>query len=347
MEKKVKVLIVDDSKIVRDTLRSILTKDPVIEIIGEAEDPFVAASIIKKELPDVITLDIEMPKMNGLTFLRKIMSQFPIPTIIVSTLSAKGSEVTMKALKYGAVDFYTKSEIDLTGDLEDASFELISKVRTASDIKVRRITPKSVKPKAPSFDVDNLQFDQNKVVVIGSSTGGTEAILKVIRDLPANFPPVAIVQHMPPMFTKQFAQRLNDECNMNVVEGTQGTRLKRGQVVIAPGDYHMLLENSGMGLTVSLNQDEKVNRHRPSVDVLFDSVDKIGSNFVALILTGMGNDGAKGLLKLKERGVHTIAQDKESSVVYGMPKAAAELGAATEVLSIDKISERLVNILTV
>ena len=342
-----KVLIVDDSKIVRETLKSILTKDPVIEVIGEAEDPFEAAHIIKKEVPDVITLDIEMPKMNGLTFLRKIMSQFPIPTIIVSTLSVKGSEVAMKALKFGAVDFYTKSEIDLTGDLEDATFELISKVRTASAIKVKRITPKSVKPKAPTFDTADLSFDQGKVVLIGSSTGGTEAILKVLRDLPANFPPVAIVQHMPPVFTEQFAHRLNDECAMNVVEAKEGIRMKRGQVIVAPGDFHMVLVNSGMGLSVDVNQNEKVNRHRPSVDVLFDSTESLGSNFVGVILTGMGNDGANGLLRLKNKGVYTIAQDKESSVVYGMPKAAFELGAVNEVLALDKISERLVDLLKV
>lgn len=341
---KIKVLIVDDSRLVRETLEHILLKDPDIEIVGKAEDPYEAAAIIKKCVPDVMTLDIEMPKMDGLTFLRKVMSQRPIPTVIISSLSEKGSEATIRALRYGAVDYYTKSSINMKDDLEKSGELLVDKIKIAFSARINRIIPKSVKPK---LHEDGLKFKNDKVILIGSSTGGTEALYKVLSGLPQNFPPVIIVQHMPAMFTKQFANRLDQDVEMEVVEAQDGERLQVGKVLIAPGDFHMVLKRDSSGYYVSINQDEKVNRHRPSVDVLMDSaINKsiYTKEMIGVILTGMGKDGAEGLLKLKNLGSKTLGQDEQSCVVFGMPKAAQELGAVDFVLDIEKIAPKLIEL---
>jgi len=340
---KIKVLIVDDSRLVRETLEHILLKDPDIEIVGKAEDPYEAATIIKKCVPDVMTLDIEMPKMDGLTFLRKVMSQRPIPTVIISSLSEKGSEATIRALRYGAVDYYTKSSINMKDDLEKSGDLLVDKIKIAFSARINRIIPKSVKPKQQ----EEISFKRDKIVLIGSSTGGTEALYKVLSGLPENFPPVVIVQHMPAMFTKQFANRLDQDVEMEVVEAQDGDRLQAGKVLIAPGDFHLVLKRDALGYYVSINQEEKVNRHRPSVDVMLNSaVDRniYSKDMIGVILTGMGKDGAEGLLKLKKLGSKTVGQDEQSSVVFGMPKAAQELGAVDFVLDIEGIAPKLIEL---
>lgn len=343
-----KVLIVDDSKLIRDILANILSCDPLIEIIGQAGNPFEAASIIKKDVPDVMTLDIEMPKMDGLTFLRKVMSQHPIPTVIISTLTEESSEVTLKALKCGAIDFFTKSSLKASEGLNDSAYDLIDKVKHAAKVKVSRLVPKSVKPRLiPKLASETLNFKKDSLVVIGASTGGTEALLKVLKMLPFNFPKVAVVQHMPKVFTSQFAQRLDGECTMKVVEGSQSEMLETGKVVIAPGDYHLkLVEGEHSGVIIDLNQEEKVNRHRPSVDALFNSTCNLNvKNVVAVLLTGMGKDGAQGLLSIRKKWGQTIAQNESSCVVFGMPKAAIDIDAASQVLSVDDIGSELINLL--
>lgn len=342
MTKKIKLLIVDDSATVRDALEKVLSQDPNIEIIGKAEDPFEAAKIIKSNIPDVMTLDIEMPKMDGLTFLRKVMSQRPIATIIISTLSQKGSETAIKALRYGAVDYYPKDSLRIKEDIESHASELLDKVKMASTVRLKRNIPKSVKPKPEN---EQLRFSTRNIILIGSSTGGTEAIFKVLSGLPANFPPVVITQHMPPVFTQQFAERLNADVPMTVKEVQSGDVLKQGHVYIAPGDQHIELKSEVSGNVLYTNQNEKVNRHRPSVDVtFFSTVKNFGSckNIIAVLLTGMGRDGAEGLLQLKNAGAYTIAQDEQSCVVYGMPKAAADLGAAHEIVSLGSVSDVLI-----
>jgi len=345
--KKIRVLVVDDSAAVRQALSEILSADPEIEVIATAADPFIAAERMRKEVPDVITLDIEMPRMDGLSFLEKIMSQHPIPVVICSSLTESGSETALTALERGAIEIITKPKLGTTAFLRESAIHICDAVKAAS-----RVTPKKIRPglrKAqPKLDADAVLpkprteamiQTTDKVVAIGASTGGTEALTTVLRALPANGPGVVIVQHMPEKFTAHFAARLDTLCDMRVKEASDGDTVLRGQVLIAPGNRHMLLRRSGARYYVEVKDGPLVSRHRPSVDVLFRSTARYaGSNAVGVILTGMGDDGAKGMLEMKQAGAFNIAQDEASCVVYGMPRAAVAAGAVRLVAPLDQLA---------
>ncbi|MDO1447513.1 chemotaxis response regulator protein-glutamate methylesterase [Rhodocytophaga aerolata] len=356
MKNRIKVLIVDDSAVVRQTLASILESDPEIEVIGTAADPYIAAGKIAHEIPDVITLDVEMPRMDGITFLRKIMSQHPIPVVIVSSLTAKGTETAVKALEYGAVEIVTKPQISSTKQfLEDSRQELLDIIKAASAARIRRKTiqsaPINVPPKLSADAVishtvsTSMIQTTEKVVAVGASTGGTEALRVFLEALPLDAPGIVIVQHMPELFTKSFANRLNELCRITVKEAENGDTVLRGRALIAPGNKHMLLKRSGARYYVEVKDGPLVNRHRPAVDVLFRSTARYaGRNAVGIIMTGMGADGAQGLLEMKEAGASTIAQDEKSCVVFGMPKEAIKLHAADKILSLEQIASHLLRI---
>jgi two-component system chemotaxis response regulator CheB len=345
--KEISVLIVDDSAVVRRTLVEILSSHKNIRVLGAASDPYIAAKKIAKEVPDVITLDVEMPNMDGLTFLKKIMTQRPIPTVIISSLTEKGSKTAIRALEYGAIDIITKPRMDSEKQLAESKTKIIDAVLAASMAKIRRLkeVKLTVTPKH-SADViirrthnNSLIETTDKIVAIGASTGGTEAIRTILKSFPSNGPGVIIVQHMPEIFTRSFADRLNQECNMDIKEAENNDSIFPGRVLIAPGNKHMLLKRSGARYFVEIKEGPFVNRHRPSVDVLFRSVAKYaGSNAIGAILTGMGDDGAKGLLEMKEAGAKTIGQDEQSCVVYGMPQVANNIGALNVQLPLDHIA---------
>ena len=345
--KKIRVLIVDDSAVVRQTMSSILQTDPDIEVMGTAGDPYIAAKRIQMEVPDVITLDVEMPRMDGITFLRKIMTQHPIPVLIISSLTEEGSQTALKALEYGAVDVIAKPRMDTKEFIEESRIRLIDAVKTASRAtlfpkrSVLRVEPKlsadAVIPKAPTLSMIKTT---DVVVAVGASTGGTEALRVFLEALPADCPGVVIVQHMPENFTRSFANRLNDLCTINVKEAQNGDAVIPGHALIAPGNKHMLLKRSGAKYYVEVKEGPLVNRHRPSVDVLFRSTARYaGANAIGIIMTGMGDDGAKGLLEMREAGAKTAAQNEETCVVYGMPKEAVKLGAADQVLPLEKLAQ--------
>jgi len=359
MSEKIKVLIVDDSAVVRQSLSSILEKDPEIEVMGVAADPYFAANKIAHEVPDVITLDIEMPRMDGLTFLRKIMTQHPIPVVIISSLTTQGTETGIKALEYGAVEIITKPKLSTKEFIEESSIRICDAVKAAANAKLKRkknikkvSAPMEVQPKLSADAViskGNLKHSMlkttEKVVVIGASTGGTEALRVFLESLPADSPGIVIVQHMPEQFTRSFAERLNELCKVTVKEAENNDSVIRGRALIAPGNHHLILKRSGARYYVEINDGPLVNRHRPSVDVLFRSTAKYaGKNTVAVIMTGMGDDGARGLLELKEAGANTIAQDEKTCIVFGMPKEAIKLGAADEILPLDKIANRVLKL---
>lgn len=341
MKKKIKVLIIDDSALVRKVLTDLLESDSSIVVIGTASNPYFAKQILKKEIPDVITLDIEMPKMDGLTFLKVLMSQRPIPVVIVSSLTEKSGEVTIKALELGAIDVVKKPSIKGITDFENINRNnFLTLIKEAALInvneKIRKKTPITIPSKG--IHREKLLKTSDKLILIGASTGGTEAIKQILLALPYDCPPVAIVQHMPELYTKSFAKRLNDLCEIDVKEAEHGDYLIPGQALIAPGNFHMTINSYGAQYKISLNDNSLVNNHRPSVDVLFRSAVKYaGKNFMGVILTGMGKDGAKGLLELKDTGVITVAQDELTSVVFGMPKEAIRLGAARYILPLNKI----------
>nr|WP_027177380.1 chemotaxis response regulator protein-glutamate methylesterase [Maridesulfovibrio hydrothermalis] len=352
MNKKIKVLIVDDSALVRQALQQLFGTDPSIEIIGSAGDPFAAAEIMKKVVPDVITLDIEMPKMDGLTFLRKLMSQHPIPVVICSTLTDKGSESYMKALEYGAVEVITKPKIGTKHFFEESCIRVCDVVKAAAMTSPRKLSarpmtvqPKlnadAVLPKARNTGV-TLQTTE-KVVLVGASTGGTEAIQNFLQRMPLDCPGIAIVQHMPEQFTAAFAARLNTICQITVKEAATGDSILRGQALIAPGNQHMLVKRSGARYYVEVKDGPLVSRHRPSVDVLFRSgAASAGRNAVAVIMTGMGDDGAKGMKEMHDAGTYTIAQDEASCVVFGMPHEAIKAGGVDKVTSLRNIPTEII-----
>jgi two-component system chemotaxis response regulator CheB len=354
MDKKIKVLIVDDSAVVRQSLSSILESDPQIEVMGTAADPIIAVRKILKEVPDVITLDIEMPRMDGLTFLRKIMSQFPIPVVVISSLTNEGTEVAMKALEYGASEIVGKPAMNAAQFINESKIMLCDAVKAAAQAKLSRLkigkTSEVVIPPKYSADiilersgVKTRIVDTDKIIVLGASTGGTEAIRLFLRALPSRMPGIAIVQHMPEGFTNSFANSLNNISKLEVKEAEDGDHLYQGRVLIAPGNQHMLLKRNGKGYIVEIKQAPLVNRHRPSVDVLFRSAARYaGQNATGILLTGMGADGAKGLLELKESGADTIAQNQETSIVFGMPKEAIKLGGVNNILGIQEIAPFLV-----
>jgi len=349
---KVKVLIVDDSAVVRQTLNKILESDRRFKVIGTASDPYMAASKIAKEVPDVITLDVEMPRMDGLTFLKKIMSQHPIPVVIISSLTSKGTETALRALEYGAIDIITKPQINTKEFFEEAKIKICDIVLGASMSTAKRKIklPPTVQPKYSADAVISKTVSRSmletteKVVAVGASTGGTEAIRTLLESLPLDTPGIVIVQHMPEQFTKSFANRLNETCRITVKEAENGDSVIRGRALIAPGNRHMLLKRSGARYYVEVKDGPLVNRHRPSVDVLFRSVAQYaGKNAIGVILTGMGDDGAKGLLEMHQVGARTIAQDEKSCVVFGMPKEAIKLNAADKILSLDTIAPQILH----
>jgi len=345
---KIRVLIVDDSALVRQTLSHVLSTDRAIEVMATASDPFAAAEHIAKELPDVITLDIEMPRMDGLTFLRRIMKQHPVPVIICSSLAEEGAKTTLKALEYGAVDVIAKPRLGSRQFLEESRVMLCQAVRAAAAARLRPLNPvissQTVQPKLTadvilSRPTKAMLETTEKVVVVGASTGGTEALRSFLEVLPPDAPGIVIVQHMPEMFTRAFANRLDCLCQISVKEAESNDTVLRGRALIAPGNHHALLKRSGARYYVEIKDGPLVSRHRPSVDVLFRSAARYaGPNAVGVIMTGMGDDGASGMLEMKQSGAATIAQDEASSVVFGMPNEAIKRGAVDEVLPLHEIA---------
>ena len=335
----VKVLIVDDSAIVRKVLKQQLDKYPGIEVVGTAPDPYVARDKIVALQPNVITLDVEMPKMDGITFLRKLMKHHPMPVIILSSLTPKGGKTAMEAIEAGAVDVMCKP--GQAYSVGEACEDLALSIKAASRVNVKKM---SEQRQQGSGTVKRLHMAEttNKIFAIGASTGGVQTLSSILATMPANSPGMVIVQHMPPKFTASFANRLNESCAVNVKEAQDGDSVIPGKVLIAPGGYHMVLRRSGANYFVNITDGPKVCHQRPSVDVLFNSVAKYaGANAVGAVLTGMGNDGAEGLLKMKENGAHTLAQDEASSIVFGMPQKAIELNAAEKVVSLPDVARIL------
>ncbi len=351
MKKKIKVLIVDDSAVVRQTLTELLDSDPEIQVIGTAANPLFAAQKIARELPDVITLDLEMPQMNGLTFLRKIMIQHPIPVVVISGMTAGNTEAGIKALEYGAVEIIYKPQIDTRQFFEESKIRICDAVKAAAIAKIKRISPAGKLVVEPKLSADAVipplksfkrQTTTDIVISVGASTGGTEALKVFLEAMPADSPGILIVQHMPENFTRSFAERLNELCLINVKEAENGDPVIRGQALIARGNKHMLLKRQGNNYYVELLDGPLVNRHRPSVDVLFRSTARYaGKNAIGIIMTGMGGDGAKGLLEMKEAGAYTIAQDEKSCVVFGMPNEAIKLNAVHKILPLEQIAPHI------
>jgi two-component system chemotaxis response regulator CheB len=344
-ENKIKVLIVDDSAVVRKIFSEELAKEPDIDVVGTAPDPFIARDKILLLKPDVITLDIEMPRMDGITFLKKIMKHFPLPVIIVSSLTTKGSQMAVEALESGAVEVLAKPGGPYS--VEDMCVQLKEKIRAAARARIRQSSPLDQSIQAHLAPLPSAWIEKTpRVIAIGASTGGTEAIKEILVQLPANIPGIVIVQHMPAHFTTLFAARLNQICQVEVKEAEEGDSVLNGRALIAPGNYHMLLRRSGSKYCVSINDGPLVHHQRPAVDVLFNTVARYaGANAIGVLLTGMGRDGAQGLLTMKLAGAKTIAQDETSSVVFGMPKEAIKIGAADRVVPLHRIPQEIINFL--
>ncbi len=341
----VRVLIVDDSAVVRKLLSEGLAKEPDIEVVGTAPDPYVAREKIVSLKPDVITLDIEMPRMDGLTFLRKLMAHYPLPVIIVSSLTQEGGEMAMEALEAGAVEVMCKPGGSFS--VGDMTLQLADKIRAAARVNVKARAEVATRRRAAAPPKTlSLTKTTNKVIAIGASTGGTEAILEVVRRFPPSIAGIVIVQHMPAKFTTSFAKRLDSLCQIRVKEAADGDSVIPGTALLAPGNFHMMMRRSGARYYVNVRKGPLVWHQRPAVDVLFNSVAAYGgANAIGVLLTGMGKDGAEGLLKMRQAGARTIAQDERTSVVFGMPKEAIALGAAEKVLPLDKIAEAIIEML--
>jgi two-component system chemotaxis response regulator CheB len=353
---KIRVLIVDDSAIVRRVIRETLEREPDIEVIGTAADPIFALEMMKNAWPDVITLDVEMPRMDGITFLRKIMSEHPTPVVICSSFTEKGAQLTMDAMVAGAVSIITKPKTGINQYLLDAANDLVTAVRAASRANMRNVGPAArvTTPSPPKLTADAMLAEgtaattsmaktSEGIVAIGTSTGGTQALEVILRMLPEHCPGIVIVQHMPEKFTAMFAERLNTLCQVEVREACDGDWVIPGRVLIAPGGKHMMLRRSGSHYIVEVADGPLVNRHKPSVDVLFRSVAEVaGKNSIGIIMTGMGDDGARGLHEMHEAGAKTIAQDEASCVVYGMPKEAVKLGGVDKILPLDMIANEII-----
>lgn len=351
---KIKVMLVDDSALVRNVLSEVLSSDPRIEIVATAQDPLVAVQKLRRQAPDVIILDVEMPRMDGITFLQKLMCQHPIPVIICSTAVEKGAESTLKALEFGAVDIIQKPRLGTRQFLEESRVLLTDAVKAAAKAKLRPLAKPPRKPESKLSADAVLERASGKammrtteqVVVIGASTGGTEAVRTVLEALPQDAPGMTVVQHMPEGFTRSFAERLDRLCRVSIKEAADGDRVLRGHVLIAPGNRHTLLKRSGACYYVEVRDGPLVSRHRPSVDVLFRSAARYaGKNAVGVLLTGMGDDGAAGMKELHDVGAHTIAQDEATSVVYGMPREAVERGGVDRVLPLGRIAAALCSLL--
>jgi two-component system chemotaxis response regulator CheB len=338
-----RVLIVDDSAVIRSVLSREFSKDPRIEVVGAASDPYEARDLILQLKPDVLTLDLEMPRMDGLEFITVLMKHWPMPIVVFSSLLEGRREISMKALELGAIDVFPKPKADLTHGLQELMGRLIDVVVRASQVTVR---PRENTESAPVRPSQLLKTTTNKVIAIGASTGGTEAIREVLQRMPGSAPGIVIVQHMPEFFTKSFAERLNRLCEIEVREAEDGDEVRDGLALLAPGNFHMLLRRNGARYIVAIKQGPPVSRHRPSVDVLLQSVaESAGNNAVGVILTGMGADGAKGLLAMREAGARTLAQDEATSVVYGMPREALLNGGAEKALPLEKVTDGILALL--
>ncbi|GAB3391055.1 protein-glutamate methylesterase/protein-glutamine glutaminase [Azotobacter armeniacus] len=334
---KIKVLCVDDSALIRDLLSEIIDSQPDMEVVAVAADPLVARDLIKLHNPDVLTLDVEMPRMDGLDFLERLMRLRPMPVLMVSSLTQAGSEVTLRALELGALDFIAKPQMGIRHGMLDYSELIAEKIRAAARSRPRQ-APSGVTPRARALQAPIISSE--KLVIIGASTGGTEAIRAVLEPLPANSPAILIAQHMPGGFTRSFAERLDRLCSIAVKEAEDGERILPGHAYIAPGTAHLRLARSGANYVARLDDGPPVNRHRPSVDVLFRSAaESAGRNAIGVLLTGMGKDGAQGLLEMRQAGAFTFAQDEASCVVFGMPREGIALGGACEVVSLEHMAE--------
>lgn len=350
---KIKVLIIDDSALIRKVLTELLSSDPAIDVVGAAADPFIARDKIKQLNPDVITLDVEMPRMDGITFLNNLMRLRPMPVIMISTLTEDGADVTLQALEMGAVDFVAKPKIDVSNTLQSYKEEIVEKVKMAARVPVEALARKyqsASEAKARSNASTSRGAGQtfinttDKIIAIGSSTGGTEAVKDVLTKLPAEVPGIVVAQHIPGAFSGSFANRLNDISQLQVAEAKDGDVIRPGVVFIAPGDRHLEVKKSGAKYICKVTDGPEVNRHKPSVEVLMNSVAKyVGPNAMGIMLTGMGADGAKGMLKMKEQGAYNIAQDEKSSVVWGMPGSAVKIGAVDKEVTLSKIPQEIVN----
>ena len=346
--RKIKVLVVDDSALVRQILVEILKTARDIEVVGAASDPYAARERIKETNPDVLTLDVEMPRMDGLTFLANLMRLRPMPVVMVSSLTERGAETTLRALELGAVDFVSKPRIDIAGTLKNFSEEILGKIRVAAEARVvarRAPAVTSVVPKhsadaiLPAEGARRMLRTTERIIAVGASTGGTEAIRELLMGLPADSPALVIAQHIPAAFSTPFARRMDSMCALSVCEPKDGQYIMAGHVYIAPGGRHLLVERDGARYRCRLNDGPPVNRHCPSVDVLFRSVaQQVGPNAVGVLLTGMGDDGARGLKEMRDAGAPTIAQDEATSVVWGMPGAAHRLGAVQELVPLDQVA---------
>jgi len=364
--RKIKVMIIDDSALIRQTLKSFFEETTDIEVLATAGDPYIAVRKMQKEVPDVITLDVEMPRMDGITFLKKLMKQHPLPVIIVSGVSPQNSKNALKALEYGAVEIINKPELSTKDHLTESKTRIIDAVRAAAHSRIKRTTlsgelKMSNKKEIPNFKTDfkvapknsadvilpyrksGKFFGNERIIAIGASTGGTEALRILLEVLPENTPGIVVVQHMPPIFTKSFADRLNDLCKIEVREAQNGDKIHKGLALIAPGSHHLIVKRNSQGYYVELSDGKLVNRHRPSVDVLFRSLaNESGMNAMGIILTGMGGDGAACMAEMKQSGAFNIAQDEESCIVFGMPKEAIKHGGTDIVLPLDQIAPYLI-----
>ena len=351
---KIKVLVVDDSALVRNALTEILSSDPEIEVVGSAADPFLAAKRMETVIPDVMTLDVEMPRMDGITFLRKIMHQHPMPVVICSTLTEKGSDTMMRALDAGAVDIIQKPKVGTRQFFEESRIRICDAVKAAGRADLRKLKPKAPVMKVqPKLSADamisgpaprKVMETTEKVAIVGASTGGTEALRVFLEAMPRDCPAIAIVQHMPEKFTAAFAKRLDGICQITVKEAQDNDTMLRGQALIAPGNAHMLLKRSGARYSVEVKDGPLVRRHRPSVDVLFRSAARYaGGNAIGVIMTGMGDDGAEGMKEMHDAGAYTIAQDEASCVVFGMPQEAIKHGGVDKIMSLERIAQAVVN----
>lgn len=340
---KTKVLVVDDSATIRTIVKEIINLDPMLTVVGEAKDPFEARDKIKLLQPDIITLDVEMPKMDGITFLSNLMRLRPMPVIMLSTLTTQGADITLKALEIGAVDFIAKPSFEeLIKSKDSFKDALLSKLKAAVGIDQRNLALDRVQTSNKSGVLAFTGANRlNHLIAIGASTGGTEAIKSLLASMPDNCPPIIITQHIPKAFSGRFATRLNGSCTINVTEAQHGQKIKPGHAYVAPGDMHLTVSSKGSSLFCTLNDAEPVNRHKPAVDVMYESLLPIADNVQAVLLTGMGQDGAQGMLDLKNNGARTIIQSKESSLIWGMPGSAHALGAHTDELHLDQIGKNL------
>lgn len=351
VRRPIQVLVVDDSAVVRQTMVELLSSDRELEVIGTAADPFAAAASISRKRPDVITLDVEMPRMDGLTFLRKLMSQSPIPVVMCSSLVGDNTETLAQALQAGAVDVICKPQVGVKGFLEESRTILCDAVKAAAHARVSKTGMQAVPEKLSADAVlpppagRAMSKTTETLIAIGVSTGGTEAVRSLLESMPSDCPPIIVVQHMPEHFTAAFARRLNGLCRINVCEAKTGDRMLRGHALIAPGNRHTLLTRSGATYCVEVRDGPLVSRHRPSVDVLFRSVAQVaGRNAIGVIMTGMGDDGAQGLLEMRQAGARTLGQDEASCVVYGMPREAMKLGAVEDEVSLSRLPATLLRL---